>query len=31
MEYRIADAKTGQIARGELSVPELRQRQPWQE
>jgi hypothetical protein len=28
--YRIADAKTGVLERGELSVPELCSRQPWQ-
>ena len=29
LAYRIADAKTGSIERGELSVDELRTRQPW--
>jgi hypothetical protein len=29
LEYRIADASTGQIERGELRVSELRERQPW--
>lgn len=29
MEYRIHDAKTGLIERGELDVGELRARQPW--
>jgi hypothetical protein len=29
LAYRIADAATGQLARGELPVAELRARQPW--
>jgi hypothetical protein len=29
MEYRIVDAKTGTIATGDLSIAELRTRQPW--
>jgi hypothetical protein len=29
-EYRIWDAKSGLLERGELSVPELRTRQPWE-
>ncbi len=29
LEYRIADAKRGELERGELSVEELRSRQPW--
>ena len=29
LAYRIADAKTGTIERGELAVSELRSRQPW--
>jgi len=29
MSYRIADAKKGNLERGELSVKELRTRQPW--
>jgi hypothetical protein len=30
LAYRIADAKTGTIERGELPVAELRTRQPWE-
>jgi hypothetical protein len=29
LEWRIADAKTGELARGEVSVTELREGQPW--
>jgi hypothetical protein len=29
LEYRIFDAKTGLLERGELDVPALRRRQPW--
>lgn len=29
MDYRIADAASGEITRGTVSVPELRARQPW--
>ena len=29
LSYRIADAKTGAIDAGELSIAELRTRQPW--
>ena len=30
LAYRIVDAKTGELERGELPVAELRSRQPWQ-
>ena len=30
LEYRLRDAATGEIERGELSVAELRARQPWE-
>ncbi len=30
MEYRIVDAKCGELERGELDVRALRQRQPWE-
>ena len=29
MDYRVVDAKTGELARGQLSVTALRQQQPW--
>ncbi len=29
LAYRIADAATGELARGEVSVADLRRRQPW--
>ena len=30
LEYRIVDAKTGILDHGELAVPAMRQRQPWE-